>query len=335
MKIAAPAASADPAVTVDDLCDPTAVGDGIELIDQNVVQLHSTPLRARRVVVRLDDTAVMFHSTNVRVRTRTSVREGRFAWVAFGPRTRGTVNGVPVRPGLVLTAEPGAEVGFVSDAGWESITFLLSAQELAAQLAARRRETEIRLPRDVEMLRLEPERSRRLFGWGKRLAEVAARHPARFDEGRPERVAAQAELLEILLSTVGVAEGLEPSHVDRSRQAQSLVVRRAEEFALANTGENLHVGELCRAAGASERTLQYAFKEILGMAPTAYLIRLRLHRVRRALLEARRGATTVSAKALEFGFWHFGEFSRAYRDCFGELPSATLRRRPEPNGDGA
>ena len=47
---------------------------------------------------------------------------------------------------------PGAEVGFVSEAGWESITFLLSAQELAAQLAARRRETEIRLPRDVEML---------------------------------------------------------------------------------------------------------------------------------------------------------------------------------------
>ena len=38
---------------------------------------RTRPLRARRVVVRLDDTAVMFHSTNVRVRTRTSVREGR------------------------------------------------------------------------------------------------------------------------------------------------------------------------------------------------------------------------------------------------------------------
>jgi AraC family ethanolamine operon transcriptional activator len=25
---------------------------------------------------------------------------------------------------------------------------------------------------------------------------------------------------------------------------------------------------------------------------------------------------------------HFGEFSRAYKDCFGELPSDTLRRKP-------
>jgi transcriptional regulator GlxA family with amidase domain len=39
----------------------------------------------------------------------------------------------------------------------------------------------------------------------------------------------------------------------------------------------------------------------------------------------------VSSIALDWGFWHFGEFSRAYRACFGELPSETLRRhRAEP-----
>jgi len=112
-------------------------------------------------------------------------------------------------------------------------------------------------------------------------------------------------------------------------------VKRAEEFALAKAGEPFHVGDLCRAMGVSERTLEYAFKELLGMTPMAFLLRLRLHRVRRALLAARPGSTTVSAGALNGGFWHFGEFSRAYRECFGELPSATLRRRPEPNGDGA
>jgi AraC-like DNA-binding protein len=36
----------------------------------------------------------------------------------------------------------------------------------------------------------------------------------------------------------------------------------------------------------------------------------------------------VSAEALRWGFWHFGEFSRAYKKCFGELPSETLRRAP-------
>jgi len=37
--------------------------------------------------------------------------------------------------------------------------------------------------------------------------------------------------------------------------------------------------------------------------------------------------TTAAAAAVEWGFWHFGEFSRAYKECFGELPSETLRRR--------
>jgi len=85
---------------------------------------------------------------------------------------------------------------------------------------------------------------------------------------------------------------------------------------------------LCKAAGVSERGLEYAFKEVMGLTPVSYLIRIRLHHVRKALLAATHGSTTVSAEALNWGFWHFGEFSRAYRECFGELPSDTLRRTP-------
>jgi hypothetical protein len=36
--------------------------------------------------------------------------------------------------------------------------------------------------------------------------------------------------------------------------------------------------------------------------------------------------------ALDWGFWHFGDFSRAYKDCFGELPSDTLRRKQPSAG---
>jgi hypothetical protein len=43
---------------------------------------------------------------------------------------------------------------------------------------------------------------------------------------------------------------------------------------------------------------------------------------------ATQGSTTVSTEALNWGLWHFGEFPRAYRDSFGELPSDTLRRKP-------
>jgi len=151
-------------------------------------------------------------------------------------------------------------------------------------------------------------------------------------DDRAERGAAQVELLETLLATLDVANDFEPSRSDRTRQAWSLIVKIAEDHALAQTDASLYVTDLCRVTGVSERTLEYAFKEVTGLTPMAYLMRLRLHRVRQALLPATPESTTVSAEALNWGFWHFGEFSRAYKDCFGELPSDTLRRKPEPPG---
>jgi AraC-like DNA-binding protein len=324
---------ARPAVTVTELDDPTAVGASIELIDQEVVQLGDVPFRARRVIVRLGDAAVVFHSTSLRVRTHTSVSRGLIAYVAFGPRVKGTVNGLPVRPGLVLAAAPGAEARFVVEAGWKNVTFFVPPQEIRMHLAARRRESEFHLPHGAELLRVSEEKGRRLFNWGKRLVDVAARQPTLFDEARRERIAARAELFETLLSALGEARDFEPDRDDRRRRDRSLIVKAAEDFALSQDHETIYVSDLCRATGVSERTLEYAFKEIMGLGPMAYLTRLRLHRVRRALLAAARGSTTVSAEALRCGFWHFGEFSRAYTACFGERPSETLRRKPG-SGDG-
>jgi len=86
----APATSDPPAVTVVDVSDPTEVNSGVELLDLDAVQLQSMPLHVCRVMVRLVSTVVAFHSTNVRVRTRTSVRKGFLGYVTFGPPTRGT-----------------------------------------------------------------------------------------------------------------------------------------------------------------------------------------------------------------------------------------------------
>ena len=139
---------------------------------------------------------------------------------------------------------------------------------------------------------------------------------------------AQSDLLEILLAALGsVGHGTSVAE-DRTRQAHSRVVRIAEDHALSHIGEHLHVTDLCAAAGVSERTLQYAFREVMGMTPVVYLTRLRLHRVRHRV-RATHASTTVTAETLNWGFWHFGDFSRAYKECFGELPSDTLRRQPQ------
>ena len=320
--------SEQPAVTVVDLSDPAIAGQNLELVDLDAVQLTSTPFRARRVVVRLESGAVLYHSTNHRIRTRTKVQRGLLAYATFDPRAKGTMNGLPIRPEVILAIEPETEVTMVTDAGYESITLLLPPAEIRAQLRDRGREEDFRLPHGAETLQADAAMVRRLFDWGKRLVDTAARQPALFNERQDERAAAQVEMVETLLGTLGAARGFEPARTDHVRQSRILVVKAAEDYALSHVDERIYVTDLCRAAAVSERALEYAFREVMGLTPVAYLIRLRLHRVRQALLAGTHGSTTVSAVALDWGFWHFGEFSRAYKGCFGELPSDTLRRRP-------
>jgi transcriptional regulator GlxA family with amidase domain len=218
-------------------------------------------------------------------------------------------------------------VEFVVAGGYESVSFFLPPDEIEAHLRGRRREDEYRLPNGVELLRPSPAAAHGLYGFGRRMADVAARQPEVFEVPQTQS-AAQIDLLEALLETLGSAGRIEPSAEDATRQAHSRVVQIAEDYALSHTAERLHVTDLCEAAGVSERTLQYAFKEVMGMTPVTYLTRLRLHRVRHALRAATQASTTVTTEALRWGFWHFGDFSRAYKDCFGELPSDTLRRKP-------
>jgi AraC family transcriptional regulator, ethanolamine operon transcriptional activator len=324
-----PIANDLPAVTVVEITDPTAVNAGIELLAQEAVQLQSEPLRARRVVVRLGSATVVFHRTNLRIRIRTSLVPGLVAYTAFGPQAQGTVNGLPIRPGLMLSVAAESEVVFVAEAGYQSIAILLPPQDIREHLAARQRDDGFHFPRGMEPLQVDPERVRGLFEWGKRLVDTAGRQPALFDKGRRERTVAHVELLETLLATLGGAGDFEPTRDDRTRQAHSLIVKKVEDYVLTRAGDDLYVSDLCRVAATSQRTLEIAFREVLGLTPMAYLVRLRLHRVREALLAGTHGTTTVSVEALKWGFWHFGEFSRAYKECFGELPSDTLRRAPE------
>lgn len=317
------------AVEVLDIDDTLLAQAGIEVIDMDVAQLQSTPLQARRVVVRLDGCVVALYATNLRMRTRTrpSLRQDLLSVVSFGPATQGLVDGLAIRPDRLLLVAPGTAVGFVADPGYESITFMVSPQELRRHLRIRRRLEDFREPQGLEILHVDAAMAGQLFAFGKRLIELALQQPELFNEHAETRAAAQGELLEILLQTLDSSREAEPERSERTLQQQSEMVRSAELYALAHVDEPLYVTELCKQVGASERSLEYAFKAVMGLTPKAYLVRLRLHRVREALLAARPGTTTVAVEALNWGFWHFGEFSRAYKNCFGELPSQTLRRK--------
>jgi len=317
-----------PSVTIVEIGDSTAVGEGIEVVEQDAVQLQSMPLRARRIVVRIGTSVLLLHSTNLPICTRTRLQSGLVAYVAFGPRATGTLNGLPVGPDRVLAVESGIEVEFIAAAGYESVAFLVPPDDIRTHLRGWRREGEFRLPRGVELLQPNLAAAHALYDWGRHLVDMAERQPQAFDIPQTQ-AAAQVELLETLLATLGSAANVEFAPRDLTRQTYSQVVRIAEDYAVAHAAKRLSVTDLCTAAGVSERTLQYAFKELMGISPMAYLTRLRLHRVRQALRAATHGTTTVTAEALRWGFWHFGDFARAYKECFGEVPSDTLRRKPD------
>ncbi|MDE2370873.1 MAG: helix-turn-helix domain-containing protein [Burkholderiales bacterium] len=316
------------AVTVVDFTDPTAAGTGLELLAQDAVQLQTRAFHARRVTVDLDSAKVFFHATNHRVRTRTAAHQGLLAYVVFGPQTLGSVNGVPVRADLMLAVPPHTETGFVADAGWQSVAVLVAPAVLEAHLAARQRLDELRLPRRVEPMRAEVPLVRQLFDLGLRVVETAVQDPARFDDSAEERSSAQVELIEALLAALRSSSDTPLARSDLTRQMQSSIVKAAEDYAMARIGQRIYVSDLCQATATSERALEYAFKTVVGLSPVQFLARLRLHRAREALLLAPAGgAVTVSTIALDWGFWHFGEFARAYKELFDELPSDTLRRR--------
>lgn len=114
----------------------------------------------------------------------------------------------------------------------------------------------------------------------------------------------------------------DPAIAPLHRQARRLLVARARDRIESTPQEPITVAELCDAVHVSRRTLQACFQDVLGLSPLAYLRAMRLNGARRALAA---GASVTDA-ALDWGFWHLGQFSADYRRMFGELPSKTVAR---------
>lgn len=81
--------------------------------------------------------------------------------------------------------------------------------------------------------------------------------------------------------------------------------------------------QLSAIAGVSQRTLEYAFKERIGLSPKAFIRIRRYHHMRRLLIDP---GPTVSVRdcAMRAGLFELGRVAAEYRALFGELPSRTL-----------
>ncbi|NML18725.1 helix-turn-helix domain-containing protein [Azohydromonas caseinilytica] len=120
------------------------------------------------------------------------------------------------------------------------------------------------------------------------------------------------------------AEAEKPSR--DGHRVHRAIVERAREHILAHRENPPTVADLCAYLNMSRRGLHYAFMQVLDINSVTFIRNVRLHAVRRALLQ---GAPSVSAAAREWGFWHLGMFSCYYKELFGELPSETTKKSPQ------
>lgn len=109
---------------------------------------------------------------------------------------------------------------------------------------------------------------------------------------------------------------------------RNYALKQAMECIKTSAADNLTVKGLCQVTGVSDRTLEYAFRDEFGITPKAYIRAYRLNYVNRILTRSDRLKTKVNDVANAWGFWHMGQFAKDYKQYFGELPSATLGRRP-------
>ncbi|WP_027572671.1 AraC family transcriptional regulator [Bradyrhizobium sp. WSM1743] len=113
-----------------------------------------------------------------------------------------------------------------------------------------------------------------------------------------------------------------------SGQAERLprALRVARDHLADNAGEPLDLAQLACVSGIGIRALQLGFRRHFGLSISEMLLDMRLAGLHARLAHAARDAS-ITDIAFDLGFTHLGRMAGAYREKFGETPSATLRRR--------
>lgn len=127
-----------------------------------------------------------------------------------------------------------------------------------------------------------------------------------------------------------IAEGIgSTAHEDCSlmpRHSTRLqMVSACWELSKQSLDVNLTLKDLCVAANACARVLQYAFLEFIGITPNTFLRNHRLTRAHRMLLSG--AAVSVKEAAYSCGFTELGRFSARYRALFNCYPRETRMSR--------
>lgn len=121
----------------------------------------------------------------------------------------------------------------------------------------------------------------------------------------------------------GVTSPRHSAAFERFRQARMALLQASRQTA--DMMHNSDIGEILNDLG-SKRSIEQSFAKSVSMGPLSYLRVIRLHNVRRKLMQPDQFKQNIGDIAREEGFEDKSKFSVLYRKHFGERPSETRSR---------
>jgi AraC-like DNA-binding protein len=231
------------------------------------------------------------------------------------------VNGQLLQAGNLILIPPGG-VAFVQ----ASSSFSIACYSVPGEHHKR-----TALPEESMALGAPPDLSKQLRRIARALIDATAQSS--------DNVPREADLGGLVPLLAGLREALDGLTANSGRlpligAERIRLMKLVDEFIGENLSNPIYLGSVAELAGVSVRTIHNVTVAMSGLPFTRLLKARRAWNAYRELLTGvdHRFIKTV---ALKNGFWHLGDFSRAYEDQFGELPSDTRRNAAlqETTGD--
>jgi AraC family transcriptional regulator, ethanolamine operon transcriptional activator len=302
--------------------DPATLGSAMRDWSCEFSQLGRGNFQSRGAMVSLGSVLLCKLSLNRAVLHRLVSPPGATSFFLTGANTRTTyVQGRDLASDSCLVMNASSPVEFITQA--PSVGYWISVStETWNDIAPLIDEALSCATRGICLIALGQERVRMLIGAiDATLSALASQADALVGASR-----AQHLIVAKLRDAFRSASLATVDHSGRSRRR--LAVERAREYIQQNLSEPIRMSELSRYAHIQGRSLQYGFRESLGMPPVIYVKMLRLGEAYRRLLSPDYQHLTISEVALDAGFRHLSQFSVDYKHVFMESPSDTRMRLP-------
>lgn len=242
---------------------------------------------------------------------------------ASGPRRGVSVDGLEVPEGHLQAYTEGCEILYRAAPTTTWTSFQVRRESLEQRAEARFGRSLEELPRRSWANLAVPPGF--IPSWKRVLDSVLAEDLEQTEE-RDDRAVLEQVLVDALVDGLDAcSRWSDPRGRQAAARRRTALVQRARRLLVDERDGPYDSAAVCASLGVPERTLQHAFREVLGVSPRAWSRLARLHRARQ-LLSLGGAAGGVTDVALRCGFDQLGRFSVQYRQLFGERPSETLGR---------